>query len=155
MTLIKAKVPILPKHLKTLVHRAFVDAIDTSGGILIVEWTPPVEELSSGRYCDMEVPTDNQNASELRVDLATTLVVPEGDGRCSIIMSGKNEFSVPRRLVPDFVLKPFLSVNSKSLAQRIVSCMQDLQGKGYAERIQSDAHGFYRTIEARMAERTS
>lgn len=155
MTLIKAKVPILPKHLKTLVHRAFVDAIDTSGGILIVEWTPPVEELSSGRYCDMEVPTDTQNASELRVDLATTLVVPEGDGRCSIIMSGKNEFSVPRRLVPDFILKPFLSVNSKSLAQRIVSCMQDLQGKGYAERIQSDAHGFYRTIEARMAERTS
>jgi len=151
---LRAKIPILPRSLNSLVHRAFVDSFDSqaANGVLLVEWTPTPEEMASGHYCGMVFPPGQFN---MTVKQSTTLVQSEGEGRCSIVMRGENDFKVSRRFLPDVVVRKFLTMNSKVLAQRICSCLEDLSGKGYLQRLQSDSQGFYGIIERRFAENAS
>merc|ERR1712139_341532 len=94
MSTLTAKIPILPRRsLNSLVHRAFVDSFDTQSGtgVLLVEWTPSPEPMQSGYYCGISVPPGQFN---MTVKLATTLVKDEGQGRCSVVMRGENDFKV-------------------------------------------------------------
>lgn len=150
----QAKIPIVPRTFNTVVHRAFLDTLESeqSSGVLLVEWTPSPSDFPSGSYCGMELPRAPVGASEMTVKLSTTLVQPESQARCSIVMSGNNDFKVSRRLLPDVVVRKFLAMNSKVLASRICSCLQDLSGKGYLERLRLDPQGFYGLVEKRCAE---
>lgn len=150
----RAKLPILPRSITTLVHRAFLDtSTDAENqGILLVEWTPKAEEISEGEFCGMVIPPAPPRTSQMQVQLATTLIECGGQGRCVITMHGENDFKVHRRLVPDMVLRKFLTMNSRVLGQRICACLEDLPGKGYAARISRDAQGFYGLMRSRLGD---
>lgn len=155
LTSIRAKIPILPRSITTLIHRAFLDGFEGSGGpggVQLVEWTPGHGETVAGRYCGMTVPTPPARSSEMQVQLATTVVEPAGQNRCNIVMAGQNDFKVSKRLVPDAVLRRFLAMNSRVLGQRICSCLGDMSGRGYRARIEADQQGFYALVRQRSAE---
>jgi len=155
LTCIRGKIPIIPKSLTTLVHRAFIDDFDDSvrpGGVLVVDWTPSPSDIQEGRFCGMEVPVAPSRSSEIQVRLASTLVKPASEGRCNVIMAGENDFKVNRRLVPSPVLRKFLALNMKVLAQRICACCEDGSSTGHRERVREDAQGFYALVQRRVEE---
>jgi len=157
MTSIQAKIPLIPRGISTSVHRTFIDGFDSpagKGGVYIVEWTPPPEEISEDRYCGIRVPLPPSRSSAVQVQLATTHVHPQAgeENRCAVIMAGNNDFKVNRRLIPDVVLRKFLAMNSRVLAGKISACLEDMAGCGYRQRISTDAQGFYRLVERRAAQ---
>lgn len=142
---LQIRIPILRKGMTTNVHRSFVDSFESNPpGILLVEWTPTAEEKTDdGRFCGMVLPAMPGRLSEMSVQLATTLVEPVGEDMCNIIMRGDNDFKVNRRFIPEIVLRKFLAINTRVLAEGICSCLGDVAGKGYAARIETDSQGFY------------
>lgn len=154
MCRMRAKLPILPRSFTTLVHRAFIDTVNSQDnpGVLLVEWTPNAHEIEQGEFCGMAVPPAPPRTSTMQVQLATTLIESSGQGRCVVTMFGENDFKVHRRLVPDMVLRKFLTMNSRVLGQRICACIEDLGGKGYAARISRDPQGFYGLLRSRLGE---
>eukprot|EP00929_Paragymnodinium_shiwhaense_P090940 TRINITY_DN51013_c0_g1_i1.p1 TRINITY_DN51013_c0_g1~~TRINITY_DN51013_c0_g1_i1.p1 ORF type:complete len:572 (-),score=71.47 TRINITY_DN51013_c0_g1_i1:281-1996(-) len=143
----KAKIPILPGSVSSTTHRVIMDAFDDRPGVLLVEWSPTSEEKASGFYAGAPVPSCPARASEVQVRLSSTLVQQDDKDHCTILMRGENDFKVNRRLVPDAVLRKFLRVNTRVMAQRISTCLEE----GYAPRLQADSHGFYRRLGARCA----
>lgn len=155
---IEAKVPIVPRRFSTLIHRAFIDDADdtqTLPGVYIIEWTPPAEDVATGLFCCMQVPPTPPRSSAMQVNLSTTFVCPDPEQQdcCVIIMAGENDFGVNQRLIPNLVLRKFLTFNSKVVASNISSCLQDMERFGYSERIEKDAQGFYSSVRKRTSRR--
>jgi len=148
LTSMRIKLPLIPYSLRTVIHRAFIDAFhtSTSPGICIVEWTP--QEIETSGYCGMTAPPSPPRCSQMQVQLATTMVCsePDEENRCIVIMANQNDFKVNNRLIPDLALRKFLSVNSRVVASNITACLEDPKKFGYHERIQNDAQGFYSAV---------
>ena len=149
---IEAKVPIVPRRFTTQIHRAFIDDAAVPG-VYIIEWTPPAEDVATGSFCGMPLPPTPPRSSAMQVNLSTTLICPdpEQQDRCLIIMARENDFGVNQRLIPNFVLRKFLTFNSKVVGNNITACLKDLDRFGYSERIEKDAQGFYLSVRKRLS----
>eukprot|EP00931_Biecheleriopsis_adriatica_P094818 TRINITY_DN68433_c0_g1_i1.p1 TRINITY_DN68433_c0_g1~~TRINITY_DN68433_c0_g1_i1.p1 ORF type:complete len:460 (-),score=76.29 TRINITY_DN68433_c0_g1_i1:116-1495(-) len=155
VTTLHAKIPLLPRSVSTMIHRVFIDDFEgPSKGVFTVEWTPSPEEVTEGSYCGIAVPPAPARSSAVQVQLASSLVqpVPGQENRCIITMAGENDFKVNRRLIPDVVLRKFLTLNSQVLASKICACLQDMESFGYTDRLQRDPQGFYALVESRAEE---
>mmetsp|Transcript_42879 Transcript_42879/g.114728 ORF Transcript_42879/g.114728 Transcript_42879/m.114728 type:complete len:216 (-) Transcript_42879:96-743(-) len=147
---IHAKIPVMPKILSTVMHRGFLDRGKdgvSSPGVLIVDWTPKSEHIVDGSYCGMSVPEPPPRCFRGSVQFGACKIVPEPDGRVSVISS--NDVNFPRRLAPDFVLRRFFRSNARTCAQKMHECLLDFHSKGYAERVDADGQGVYKSLGRR------
>lgn len=147
----RAKVPILPRIISTLLHRCFLHHAAPGGGpgLAILDWTPAPEKLVDGWFCGMRVPQAPERSIRGGVRLATSIMQPEGLRHFSMISVVENNF--PRKLCPEFLVRPFFKLNSRICAQRMYACIQDFEARGYLRRVRQDRLNFYAHLRRHAA----
>jgi len=133
----------------TMVHRVFVEhtADDGGRGVAILDWTPEEAHVADGRFCGMRVP-DAGRMRRVPVQRSSTVLMPEGNGKFSMVLRVEQKF--PK--LPDFAVRTVFKMQGKVCARKMLGCIDDFEGRGYAQRVRDDQRGIYARMHRMMAE---